>query len=637
MLVIGGTATESSTRYTGTVLCLDSKAADLMERYGAGYKQLENYQIDSESVEKETFRILDKLANLDIGQSRLIEALAYRNTSIWYFLEIPLYLSIKEMITRTMLLDSFFKTENPSSIKLVGVSSFDSEIITHLAQQNSIPVSESERQLASAAKSNKIPNSLLLIARYLIRGLSYRSHKTEDHDGKKKILLLSYDADWRTGYDHKLQQQASYNLIMSPVARALSQSGEMAVMMLDEASHPLKDISGSAKSLSYRSKFEHTVPWESYLSLDILARTGREHRRLKNLLLDAISAADLSVQTALPAGKTMMNEWVKSMIVSYVKKDLYFVIAIIETCIALLQKEGVCAVVLINEYSGMGLALATAAGYLGIARIAMQHGNIVNYSQGYYGKLRPGIDAKLQYPLCEKLLLYGDYFKRLLKEFGYPEKALSVTGDPKHDVLLDICAHTNRDSIVQSLGLDPKKKTVLYATQPFSLPNKEYLVNTVASALAELKNVQVIVKPHPIESDLAPYLKLEELLGKGRVKQAARISTYELLASCDMVLTSTSTIAIEGMVCQKLIVLVDLPSESIKNLTGSNNVFHARNVADLQAGVYALLFDEEKKRAALEKQNELLADLTYVVDGKASQRIVHEIKNIVAEFSQESH
>jgi len=399
---------------------------------------------------------------------------------------------------------------------------------------------------------------------------------------------------------------------MSPVVKELSMYEKTNVTLLDEEAHPLRRPLKSIKSLIKRANKENVVPWEFYLDWKILKKSHNEYTSIKKII-------KTSLKTILTEKNSSYNNvnfknYLIDWIINYVDRNFLFIISKTKTANKILKKEGFNAVVLLNEYGGMGLSIAIAAKNLGIPIISLQHGFILKSHSGYNRIIKKVDEVKdINYPISDKLLLYGNFFKKVLTELEYSNDKLVVIGDPKLDILINRLKTTKKTEIIKKLDLNPNKKTILYATQPLNEERKKFVVDLISEAMKKLPDVQLIILNHPVETQLQTYTSLIEKLGSNRIKFAKNGITYDLLISCDILLTSFSSIVIEAMVCGKPIISINFPNEvHYISLLTQGKTIQVNDSSSLYDSIRKILFDSKSSNELIEIQNKVLKVCDFV-------------------------
>lgn len=198
----------------------------------------------------------------------------------------------------------------------------------------------------------------------------------------------------------------------------------------------------------------------------------------------------------------------------------------------------------------------------GIERICMFHGLPVKGKtfQAPYMKHFDG------------LFLQGPLQERMLDEFAEHEPGIANrlrryrVGYPKTDLLF----HPVRSSaeILREMGLDPRKKTVLYAPafdRGTSLPQYG---EDIFRKLAEM-DCNVIVKLHPVSYDrrvvqihsAGVYWPdvVERYVRPGHFVHAGNVDVGDCLLAADVMVTDVSSVALDFMLLDKPVVYIESP------------------------------------------------------------------------------
>ena len=196
----------------------------------------------------------------------------------------------------------------------------------------------------------------------------------------------------------------------------------------------------------------------------------------------------------------------------------------------------------------------------GARRILMFHGVAGKYANVYDSPDRSMRDWDLLFFINERRL--GNFIKS--GAIDGDSRAARLVGYPKLDCLVD--GRLSRDAILESLGIDPARRTVLYAPtwSPYSSLNAmgETLVEKLCAA-----GFAVIVKLHDRSRD-PEYLhsggvdwagRLQPLLlaGGGRLAAASDASPY--LAAADVLVTDHSSVGFEYLLVNRPLIRIEMP------------------------------------------------------------------------------
>jgi len=197
---------------------------------------------------------------------------------------------------------------------------------------------------------------------------------------------------------------------------------------------------------------------------------------------------------------------------------------------------------------------------LGITSIGIQHGIIYDKNPDYnHRTLDDG--SNLGSPIPSIMLVFGDFSKQLLIGKSYPPERVIVVGHPEYEFDPNVLAADKR-AIRQELGLDQSKEIILVATTKLQ---KRYdyehydviMVNTLAKKLGNRIDIQIILKPHPLE-DPAIY---ESIINEKAISNflIRKDPIQRLILACDVFMTTMSTTAIEAIVLDRPVIVAQIP------------------------------------------------------------------------------
>lgn len=225
----------------------------------------------------------------------------------------------------------------------------------------------------------------------------------------------------------------------------------------------------------------------------------------------------------------------------------------------MLEKESPSLVVLTNDRADFGRAIGLGARAAGVPSMLVQFGLTLAPAHWH-----PGVAADLA-------AVQGEAPAEVIRNAdNHPGLQISVTGQPKHDVLLRKVAMFPRAQVCDEYGLDPRRPIVLYASHALgeqSSTSRRGLaerrlaareVEAVYRTMAELKNVELVVKPHPNE-DVEPHNQVLKKVSADNIRLVQGIEPIEaLLSACDVLVTHHSTVGLEAVLLGKPLVIVNL-------------------------------------------------------------------------------
>jgi CDP-glycerol:poly(glycerophosphate) glycerophosphotransferase len=215
--------------------------------------------------------------------------------------------------------------------------------------------------------------------------------------------------------------------------------------------------------------------------------------------------------------------------------------------------------------------------------------------------------------------------------------AIRLVGMPKADCLVD--GTFSRDHVLRALGLDPARRTVLYAPTWSPASSLNAIGVELLTALGRMP-VNVIMKLHDRSRDLRPRYsggvdwaaKLQPLLvpGRGVLAPGHDISPY--LVAADLMITDHSSAGFEFLLRDKPLVRIHRPQ--LIELASIHPDYVAllasvsRSVEDLPGAVAAVEEGLADPAARSHDRRRVAADLFYKPGG-ATSRSVTELYNVL--------
>jgi UDP-N-acetylglucosamine 2-epimerase len=230
---------------------------------------------------------------------------------------------------------------------------------------------------------------------------------------------------------------------------------------------------------------------------------------------------------------------------------------------------------------------------------------------------------------ADKIAAMGEVSKKNYIESGLEPEKIAVTGIAHFDRLF------NRDEKqdvrnLASCGIDPEKGYIIFTTDNIDYDETERMLTGVIEAVMKNRDIQLVIKVHPGEN-IEKYIMLADRYDDSRIIVTKNTDLYTLLSKCEMLITKYSTTALEAMVIDKHVITI--------NLTGiPTPVPYAEEGAslgvyryeDIEPAINESLYDEETRKKYKEERLKFVRRWAGEPDGKASQRIVSLMKEMIA-------
>jgi hypothetical protein len=432
--------------------------------------------------------------------------------------------------------------------------------------------------------------------------------------------MVAHNAQWRrerdlTGASRKC------DVFLGPVIKELKKRGYVPVTM-----SPLKYSVSAVKIMIERLKAEDAIHREfnAYWSPKIWMRQFYATEYFRNVWKNLSKKDERFVALLKKHPPTREMPYYFNSLFGHIVKH-------IEIAKEIAKEEKPNLILVTSEGEGIFERALIVAGKLEkIPTLAIQHGVIGPLHQGYmHSKNRISASGSIQSPylqIADKTAVYGPFhYNFLTKVSAYPASAVVVTGQPRYDKITMLGKIFSKEKFCSKWGLDAHRKVVLVATQ--QVPMRKVFIESVLKGLRSFPDVQKIIKPHPKEnSELYENLLKKE---KMRVLLLTKESeTLEALYACDLLVAMSSTVITEAAILHKPAVTVRPVGEDPTPYY--NEVTIRVDLGEDLARIFKKALYDEKTRENLKRAEEKFTfDHTCKQDGKATERVVDLIEQLI--------
>ena len=224
-------------------------------------------------------------------------------------------------------------------------------------------------------------------------------------------------------------------------------------------------------------------------------------------------------------------------------------------------------------------------------------------------------------------LVSGSRYKKLKEDVG-ASKEVVVTGQLRYDILYHAKEIYNKEKFIKRYKINPNHKIILWTTANHGISNEEIIKNfkAVFEAMRNLKDVTLVIKQHPGESE--EYTKLiKKYLKKYKINAIIppkNSDVYEQIFVCDLMITKTSTTAMEAVALNKPVIVLNLSGEpDVVDYVEQGIALGVYKGKDLKSTIEKLLKDDSE---LLKNRKKYIKKYLYKIDGKAAERVVEVIK-----------
>jgi hypothetical protein len=268
----------------------------------------------------------------------------------------------------------------------------------------------------------------------------------------------------------------------------------------------------------------------------------------------------------------------------------------------------------------------------GVATLVIQHGMTA---------ADPGVHPVLPFE-ADVQAVWGNLTKEWAIKRGKSPESQVITGNPRYDFIAHRRGTSDHARIALSRSLDLNEGTIVVVAPSWYEPvtssytperDEAFLRNTLAT-LKTFPEVQVVVKLHPMyssEYEAMTRAVTDEL-------QTSTVVTncflWELLETCDLLITDTSTVALEAILFEKPVITFspDLGLGS-SAYAETESIINVDKKAELVRAIRDALYDRDVRGKLALARKQAIYQYAYCQDGKASQRVAQLIEVMVCRAS----
>jgi CDP-glycerol glycerophosphotransferase (TagB/SpsB family) len=225
-------------------------------------------------------------------------------------------------------------------------------------------------------------------------------------------------------------------------------------------------------------------------------------------------------------------------------------------------------------------------------------------------------------------LASGKTFGEMKKKWRIADNIV-VTGLPRYDILGRAGEVYSKSDFRKRYNINLNYKIIHWSTQchVFSREENEANFKAVFGAMKKLKDVTLVIKQHPSESEkfteeIKRHIKVH---GANAIVVPKNSDTYEQLFACDLMITRHSTTAMEAVALDKPVIILNLSGEPDQvEYVKEGVALGVYKEIDLHVALERLLSDDSDLAVRRERYIE---KYLYKIDGKATERVIKIIIN----------
>ena len=273
--------------------------------------------------------------------------------------------------------------------------------------------------------------------------------------------------------------------------------------------------------------------------------------------------------------------------------------------------------------------LSIIASKLNIPTIVIQHGATVH-------------PTSFAPSFCNKVLAWGKTSKEDFERYGLPTDKIVITGSSRYDQYIHLNQNSTskekiKNSTFENFGINTNKKLFVLATihnhfykiastLDFNHLEIEKMYYMTMNAIKKIPDSYLIIKLHPGDMRDDIPLKIKESLGIDNVSITKNYSIVDLIVSCDCFITGYSTSAVEAMILEKPIILINFRRCMEVIPYNKYNIFKtATNSEEL----FNLINESLNNPIPIENYKLFLKDYIHKLDGRSTKRVVKLIEDLI--------
>lgn len=292
-----------------------------------------------------------------------------------------------------------------------------------------------------------------------------------------------------------------------------------------------------------------------------------------------------------------------------------------------LRSEEIRLIVVPSDVNYETKILVTVGKRLGVKSLVLQHGMLGH----------PISSLPLS---ADKIAAYGKITKDWFLSQGVEENRIVITGSPRFDKYY---TKTDPDlkKIREKLGLEHAKKTVTLLLQHNNIPTHfanvhlrecefKSLCKMVVEAIEEIPWAQLLIKLHPGDGKAGLHKKIIKELSRKPILIVQHFDLFKILHVSDLVITYSSTAALEAMILGKPVVAVAFKGKP-NSIFVNSIIPPVKNKEEVTQAAKRLLRKNGIQRQYEEYRKKFLFSALYKQDGKASWRVASLMKKTMNE------
>lgn len=528
------------------------------------YKEIDLIDLESfTSVFQATNEFL-KTTNGLIGNKSIQEWFEVNDISFWWFVYQTVFPRYNEAVRFIDQLFSFIECHPPQKLELKGCYN-KINIIRQICKIKKIPLKISTKNYLSFLFTEFIKK---IIQKQRYKKITKQKHKkrlelyenkTEFFTPPKHCAIVTSSGYYRRKIiDVESGETKKEEFFLQPILDVLNKN-EIPTLCFD------LDYTFKGETLALEERLEEPNKW---VPIEIFLQTQKddfEENSLKILRASIKQMLQSDIKDKFLYRDISFWQYVKPIFEQiFLEPYLPTYIHLIKKLEDFLKNIDPKVIIQIYETGPFSKAFEVVAKKQGIKTIGIQHGLIYDGHPDYMHKDVQNDNNPLGNPIPELMLVYGDYFKKILTDVGnYPSKNVAVIGNPAFYNIQKLKKSLTRNEILKKYNLPDKMTVLVPLTSRFDYSKDNpgrILLDILYDSLKDKKELTVLVRPRPGEP--LNQSKLDKIYPSTNFK-CSQGSLFEDIFVSDVVVTTFSTVGIDATIFEKPVIFADILGKSI--------------------------------------------------------------------------
>jgi len=553
-----------------------------------------------------------KIEHTKIHNKNFLELFEYHGVSLWWFFHHYPFFGDYFLISFNFIMNfnEFLQKSNPTIVKIVDdFEMFD--LIKQICMKNSIPLEYSKTSYFKSRIIKKLKNFIRKNVRHYrlkkyvkLRIKNHKilyNHKIPSIDNK--IIFASPTAFRRPYFNHDTDKYENGEHILQGLIDILKTKFETAGISIAHGTSKTKDDMLIDRLNSNFLWIPEEVIFQNF-------DKSKDHKNFIHSYKKLIESKQF--QTIFEIEGINIWEQIKPGFYQMLHEPyLPYWLSLLDSYALFFSSNKPKAIFIVCETDAPSLALIYNARKNNIKTIAIQHGEGIEDCEHSVSVLSSSKNP-LGYPFANKMLVFGEFWKRAFVNHDYPSEKFEVFGNPNFFDLKNFSNISNFDNLYKKYNLDKNKKIILFTTSRFQgFPDRfNFDVKAWKHLLENFaynKNFSLILKIHPHEDPTI----FQNILNNFQNSHAKIVdgNIVELLSICSVLVSNKSTTLVDSICLKKPTIEIEWDNVVQKQIPlKASNVVLSSKLNDVTKNIHEILNNKKLQNDLLLNRDKFLKD-----------------------------